>query len=193
MNESALIAQCIKKDEKAMSELFRRYAYALKTSCLRIIKDRDEASDIFQEGFIAIFSNLHTFRQNSSLYSWMNRIMVNKALSHLRKKNIILTSLDINEMDFPENELETEQGIFDYLEEMDGDEIISLLYLLPDKYRIILSLFAVDGLKHSEISDKLGISTDLSKKIVSRARVKLIEIVRKKQNEQGETGYTAAK
>lgn len=176
-----------------MTELFNRYAYALKTSCLRIVKDRDEANDIFQEGFIAIFSNLQSFGQKSSLYTWMNRIMVNKALSHLRKKNIILTSLDINEMDFSDEAEETSEGVYEYLEELDGDAILSLLFMLPDKYRIILSLYAVDGLKHSEISEKLGISTDLSKKIVSRARVKLMEIVKTKQNEQRETGYTAAK
>lgn len=178
-----------------MTELFNRYAYVLKTTCRRIVKDVDESNDVFQEGFIAIFKHLETFENKSSLYSWMNRIMVNTALSNIRKKNIILTSLDIHEMDMIQDDPANEQdeGVFDYLENLDGKEILELLYLLPDKYRIILGLFAIDGLKHSEISERLGISVDLSKKIVSRARIKLLEIVKAEQNEQRKIGYIAAK
>lgn len=195
MNEKSLIKRCIQKDEKAMTELFNRYAYVLKTTCRRIVKDVDESNDVFQEGFIAIFKHLETFEYKSSLYSWMNRIMVNTALSNIRKKNIILTSLDIHEMDMIQDDPANEQdeGVFEYLENLDGKEILELLYLLPDKYRIILGLFAIDGLKHSEISERLGISVDLSKKIVSRARIKLLEIVKAEQNEQRKIGYIAAK
>lgn len=193
MNENNLIALCIKKDQKAMTELFEKYSYALKTTCRRIVKDSDEASDVFQEGFIKIFNQLNTFSAKSSLYSWMNRIMINTSLQHIRNKNIILTSLDINEMDVKEPDEEIGNTFFEFLEEMDGESIMNLLYLLPDRYRIVLSLFAIDGLKHSEISEKLGISNDLSKKIVSRARIKLVELVKEKQNEYRKIRYTAAK
>lgn len=178
-----------------MTELFNRYAYVLKTTCLRIVKDQDESSDVFQEGFITIFKNLESFENKSSLYTWMNRIMVNTALASIRKKNLILSSIDINEMEHLHVEADdaADDHILDYLSNLEAKEILELLYLLPDKYRIILGLFAVDGLKHSEISERLGISVDLSKKIVSRARVKLLEIVKAEQNEQGKARYTAAK
>lgn len=177
-----------------MTELFNRYAPVLKTTCRRIIRNEDEASDVFQEGFINIFNKLNTFGSKSTLYTWMNRIMVNTAISHVRKQNIIYSSLDIHEMDFMEEENEEmEDELFQYLEELDAAEILDLLNLLPDKYRIILGLYAVDGLKHSEISEKLGISVALSKKIVSRARLKLVETVKNKQYEHKEAGHTAAK
>jgi RNA polymerase sigma factor (sigma-70 family) len=177
-----------------MTELFNRYSYVLKTTCKRILRNEDEASDVFQEGFIAIFNKLETFGFKSSLYTWMNRIMVNTALSHVRKQNTIYSSLDIHEMDLvEEDEGVLENGVYEYLEELDGNDILELLNLLPDKYRIVLGLFAIDGFKHSEISEKLGISVALSKKIVSRARLKLIEIVKEKQYEHRKAGYTAAK
>jgi RNA polymerase sigma factor (sigma-70 family) len=193
LTEKQLISKCIGKDQRAMTELFNRYAHALKGTCRRILKHEDEASDVFQEGFIVIFNKLDTFGFKSSLYTWMNRVMVNTALSHVRKQNIIYSSIDINEMDIVEQEEDIEDGLFEYLEELDSHEILDLLNLLPDKYRIILGLFAVDGYKHTEISEKLGISVALSKKIVSRARMKLVEIVKNKQYEHRETGYTAAR
>jgi RNA polymerase sigma-70 factor (ECF subfamily) len=119
--------------------------------------------------------------------------MVNEALNQLRKKNIIYSSMDIHELDtVPEIEIE-EDGVIAYLEELDGAQILELLYLLPDKYRIVLNLFAIDGLKHSEIAEKLGISIDLSKKMVSRARLRLTEIVKTKQNGHEEIRYPSAK
>ena len=193
LTEQQLIAKCVRKEQKAMTELFNRYANALKTTCRRIIANPDEADDIFQEGFITIFNKLESFAFKSSLYTWMNRVMVNTALSHVRKKNIIYSSLDINEMDVVEEEEEITDGVYEYLEELGGSDILQLLNMLPEKYRIILGLFAVDGFKHTEISEKLGISVALSKKIVSRARLKLVEIVKNKQYEHKKTGCTAAK
>lgn len=176
-----------------MTELFRRYAYVLKTTCRRIIKDKEAADDVFQDGFIKIFNQLHTFGFKSSLYTWMNRIMVNEALNQLRKKNIIYSNMDIHELDIVTDDEIEEDGVIAYLEELDGAQILELIYLLPDKYRIVLNLFAIDGLKHSEIAEKLGISTDLSKKMVSRARLRLNEIVKTKQNEHEAIRYPSAK
>lgn len=193
MDEKKLIEQCLKKDQKAMTELFRCYAYVLKTSCRRIIKERTIADDVFQEGFIKIFNQLHTFAYKSSLYSWMNRIMVNEALGHLRKKNVIYSSLDIHELDTVDEPEQEDEGVYAYLEELNGDQIMELLYMLPDKYRIVLNLFAIDGLKHSEIAEKLGISAELSRKMVSRARIKLTELVQSKQNEHEAIRYPSAK
>lgn len=193
MDENKLIAQCIKRDQKAMTELFRRYAHVLKTSCRRILKDSALADDVFQEGFIKIFEQLDSFAFKSSLYTWMNRVIVNTALSHLRRKNIIYSSLDILELDIEDEQKEEDESLFGYLEELDGEQIIALLFLLPDKYRIVLNLFAIDGMKHSEIAERLGISEDLSKKMVSRARIKLMGLVQQKQNEHEAIRYPSAK
>lgn len=192
MTEQQLIAKCIRKDERAMSELFDKYASVLKATCVRILKNREQAADIFQEGFIQIFKNLEKFEYKSSLYTWMNRIMINCCLLEIRKNKIIQTSLDIHENIFVEDDLsDMDECTEQYLFEMEAKEVLQMMMELPDKYRIVLTLFAIDGLKHNEISEKLGISEALSKKMVSRARIKLVELIKNKKNDTKRFGFVA--
>lgn len=193
MNEKQLIAKCLKRDQNAMTVLFQKYAGALKTSCLRIVKDKFVADDIFQEGFLDIFNKLNTFQEKSSLYTWMNRIMVNKALMHVRKSNVIYTSLSISEFDDIPDEDSFSNEVISDLDALEAKEVLQLLMELPDKYSIVLNLYAIDGLKHSEISEQLGISIALSKKILSRARIKLLDLINTKKNENRRTGFAASK
>ncbi len=172
-----------------MKTLFDHYAGALKTTCRRILKDEEESKDIFQEGFVKIFKHLKDFNEKSSLFTWMNRIMINTALTHLRKANLIYSSIDINELEdvFVEDELED-----NFAEELDSKTVLNLMMNLPDKYRIALNLFAIDGLKHNEIAEQLGISAELSRKMVSRARIKLVELIKEYKNENRRSGYAAS-
>lgn len=176
-----------------MTMLFERYAAVLKTTCRRIIKDEAQANDVFQEGFISIFNKLESFKGKSSLYTWMNRIMLNTSLNQVKKANLLYTSLDINEMQEElANAVFTEENQSFY-EQMDAKSALKLMKELPDKYRIVLNLYAVDGLKHQEISEELNISAALSRKIVSRARVKLLELIKIRQHENRRSGYAASK
>lgn len=192
MTERQLISQCIKKNQKAMTLLFDKYSAVLKTTCFRIVKNEALAKDVFQDGFITIFNKLESFKGKSSLYTWMNRIMLNTALNSIRSNKLVYTSLDIHELEDHVEE-DVSDDAQDYMTELDANEVMSVMSELPDKYRIVLNLFAIDGLKHSEISEELKISQALSRKIVSRARVKLMELIKVKQDETRRSRYAASK
>ena len=106
-------------------------------------------AEMVLKGFLKVFTNLHTFKNEGSFEGWIRRIMVNTCISHLRKKNII----DLSDEDFVFNAAAT-----DNLENTTVNDIQKLIDALPDGYRVVFNLFAIEGYKHTEIAKKLKIS-----------------------------------
>ncbi|PKP13942.1 MAG: RNA polymerase subunit sigma-70 [Bacteroidetes bacterium HGW-Bacteroidetes-3] len=170
-----LIKQCANNDRKAQKEIYQLFAGKLFSICLKYSKNKQEAQDNFQDGFIVIFDKIGQFNFKGSFEGWLKRVMINTVLLKYRKKNV----LNIVTEDIPD----------EVIVDVDDDEIsldflLNLINELPDRYRLVFNLYALDGYSHKEISEMLQIAEGTSKSNLARARAILkqkIEIHQKAQ------------
>jgi RNA polymerase sigma-70 factor (ECF subfamily) len=168
-----LIEECRKGKSKAQFMLYNQYSKAMYNLAYRILNNREDAEDILQEAFVECFRNIETFRFESTFGAWLKKIVVNKCINQLKKKKIDLTLCDTLPPIAADEEEETSydtKGIFRGIE------------MLPEGYRIILTLYLLEGYDHTEISQILGISESTSKSQYSRAKEKLRNIISKKDS-----------
>jgi RNA polymerase sigma-70 factor (ECF subfamily) len=142
--------------------------------CLRMVKNQLDAEDILQNSFVDIFSKLHTFRFQSSVGAWIKRIVINNCINHLKKKKVYFEELEPRHANILE---ETDIGE----ERMSVEVINRAIYELPDGYRIVFTLYMLEGYDHKEIAQILSISEATSKSQYSRARKKIKEIIQTKR------------
>lgn len=147
---------------------------------LRIVKDATEAEDIMQEAFLSAFRNIKKYKGEVSFGAWLKRIVVNRSLDSIKKKKLELFPLD-NEL-YKLSEEEENQN-FKYSEEQ-INSIKKGIDLLPTGYRIILSLYLIEGYDHEEIGSILNISASTSRSQFLRAKKKLIQIISEKENQK---------
>ena len=136
-----------------------------------ITNNREDAEDVLQETFVECFRNLGSFRFESTFGAWLKTILINRSINHLRRKKITL----VLQENLPDASDEEEPEV-----RLDTGRIIRAIEMLPDGYRIILTLYLMEGYDHSEISQIMGISESTSKSQYSRAKVKLRNIISKK-------------
>ena len=166
-----LIEECRMGDSRAQFRLYNQYCKAMYNLAYRILNNREDAEDILQEAFVECFRNLDTFRFESTFGAWLKKITVNRCINHIKKKKIDLTLCETLP---PIAAEEDEEQIYDTA------RIFKSIELLPDGYRIILTLYLLEGYDHTEISQILGISESTSKSQYSRAREKLRNMLSKK-------------
>ena len=130
------------------------------------------AEDLLLQGFLKVFTNLHKFKHEGSFEGWIRRIMVNTCISYLRKKNLV----DLSDEEYVFNDAATEN-----LENTSVEDIQKLIDKLPEGYKVVFNLFAIEGYKHSEIAEKLCISESTSKSQLFKAR-KLLQTNYNKMN-----------
>lgn len=176
---SELIEQARKGEQSAFRKLYSLYSRAMYNTALRIVVDRGDAEDILQESFLRAFENLHQYRGESSFGSWLKRIVVNRSLNVLRSR-FTFESADEIELS-TEEETANEHFGFPF----SVNQVNESIKKLADGYRTVLTLYLIEGYDHSEIGEILGIDENTSKSQLSRAKRKLIEILREnfKQNE----------
>jgi RNA polymerase sigma factor (sigma-70 family) len=160
-----LIQDCVAGKRQAQNTLYERFARPLMAVCLRYSKNREEAEDILQEGFILAFSNLHQFKFEGAFEGWLRRIMVNRALKKHSSKSHLHAIVPIDAYSY--NEPSTDEKAHS---ELSAKELLSMVQQLPKAYRLIFNLYVFEGLKHREIATLLGISAGTSKSNLSDAR-----------------------
>lgn len=158
-----IIKKCASGDVRAQAELYRHFAPKMFGVCLRYAKDRTEAEDNLQEGFIKVFTYIKGFRHEGSFEGWMRRVMVNVSLEKFRKQNLLYPVEDMGIYD-------TQNYNDDILDKISADELIGLIQQLPPRYRMVFNLYVMEGLNHMEIGKEMGISTGTSKSNLARAR-----------------------
>ncbi len=176
----ALIDECKRGDRKAQFKIYRLYHMAMFNASLRILNDRFEAEDAMQEAFMKAFENLDQFSGTVSFGAWLKKIVINTSLDTLRKRKRYLTEPleDFDAEAFPETD-DAEA----YVSQDDLRLIKDEIYRLPEGYRIVLSLYLLEGYDHDEIAGILGISASTSRSQYSRAKQKLLLNLKKKKNE----------
>jgi RNA polymerase sigma-70 factor (ECF subfamily) len=163
-----LIEECRQGSSKAQFRLYNQYAKAMYNLAYRILNNREDAEDVLQEAFVDCFRNLGTFRFESTFGAWLKKILVNKCINQLKKKKIDLTLCENLPSDIYEEE---DEVVYDTTKIFKGIE------MLPDGYRVILTLYLLEGYDHSEIAQILEISESTSKSQYSRAKDKLRNII----------------
>jgi len=171
MEEQALSDFCRQGNNTARKELYDRYADRLFGLCLRYVSDRDTAYDIFQDGLLKIYQSFDKFvwRGEGSLRAWLERVMINEALQYLRRnKNIIDSGIPIEEIsdvyDIPDAEK---------VERIPEKVLMKFIAELPEGYRTVFNLFAIEGKSHRQIAEILGINEKSSASQFYRAKVTL--------------------
>jgi RNA polymerase sigma factor (sigma-70 family) len=165
-----LIEECRNGSSRAQSMLYKQYSKAMFNLAYRMTNNREDAEDILQEAFIDCFRNIDSFRFESTFGAWLKTILINKSINHLKKKKVDL----ILQENLPEKIEEQEEENNTY----DTAKIFRGIESLPDGYRVILTLFLLEGYDHTEIAQILGISESTSKSQYSRAKDKLRKILK---------------
>lgn len=165
---SSLWEGCLQNDRKQQEMLYRMLAPKMLAVCMRYAKDKDEAQDILQEGFIKMFKNMKSYRGDGSLEGWIRRIMVHSAISRYRKAKTIVLVDDFAEQNISVNNSYNANGL-------EARELMQMVDELPKTYRSVFNMYAIEGYSHQEIGTTLGMSELLSRTTLHRARAILKE------------------
>ena len=178
-NESALIKRAIKNNREAQHTLFEMHAPKMLSVCRYYIKGLEQAEEVMLNGFFKVFSNLKNFKAEGSFEGWVRRIMVREAISFLRQKKEI-------EIGFEETQLKHGQTN-NINTEIELAEIQCHIDTLPEGYKMVFVMYAIEGYKHHEIAEMLNISKGTSKSQLFKARKMLQE--RLKEINEIKTSY----
>lgn len=174
-NESHIIEKCKAQDRVGQKTLYDKYAPLFFSISLRYIKQRPAAEDVMIESFYRIFNKIDQYNGKGSFEGWMKRIVINECLMYLRKNNNMKMHV----------ELEKAHGVSEsanILSNISFNEIVELLQQLPAGYRTIFNLYVIEGYKHREIAEELGISINTSKSQLILAKKRLKALYKKKHN-----------
>lgn len=161
--EEKLITACRKGDSKAQREVYEKYAPLMYAVCRRYIGQVDAAEDVLICGFTKVFQKIDQFKAEGSFEGWIRRIMVNEALSHIRKHKSMYLKVEIEYA-----EKEPDLGML--AGQLEAEDLQKMIDKLPSGYRTVFNLYAIEGFSHKEIAEQLDISENTSKSQLSRAR-----------------------
>jgi len=189
MTEEAIFQGCLKNRADAQRELYNRYSPKMLAVCYRFAHNREDAEDMLQEGFIKIFSQIHTFQNKGAFEGWIRRITVHTCINHLKKNKRFNESVDIIYASSIQVREESIPSI------VQAKQVVECIRMLPIGYRTVLNLYAIEGYSHKEIGEMLDIEESTSRSQYTRARQMLEDILVKKKiiNKQKErTGLWAS-
>ncbi len=168
ISEEQIIAGCIAGKRHERNMLYKKYASKMHGVCLRYTINKAEAEDILMEGFMKIYSNIKTFRNDGSFEGWLKRIIINTAITHYRKNNkyhfIDIEQIELSEMEDSQEENDIEEMQFS------KEEMLNVIQQLPEGYKMVFNLFVFENYSHKEIAEMLEISENTSKTQLLKAR-----------------------
>ncbi|MDX2249881.1 MAG: RNA polymerase sigma factor [Bacteroidia bacterium] len=168
-----LVERCKRGDQMAQFELYKKYTKAMYNVAVRITRDAMEAEDVLQEAFVRAFRSLHSFKGDSTFGAWLKRIVINTSINHLKKRKGDFVDIDEVKIDVSEEKPEKET----FAPQWEMKQVREAIMNLPEGYRLVFSLYLIEGYDHKEIGDILGISEATSKSQFSRAKKKLREML----------------
>ncbi len=169
MDETKLIEACKRQDRSAQKALYNQYAPQMFGVCRRYVKNKEDAEDVLMEAFFKVFTNIHQFKGEGSFEGWVRRIVINESLMFLRKKHNFHIRVELN----PSDTVTATTA----LKKLEAEDILYFLGQLPTGYRTIFNLYVIEGYKHREIAELLGISINTSKSQLILAKKRLRELL----------------
>jgi RNA polymerase sigma-70 factor (ECF subfamily) len=170
-NLESVIAACIDQNSQAQRTLIKLFLGYAKSICSRYSSNEQEVEEIINDGFLKIFTNLSKYDTAQPFKAWLRTIMVNTAIDYYRsnqKYRLQISTEDIEVTDFDD----------DIISRLSVEEIMGLVHKLSPTYRMVFMLYVVEGYKHREIAERLGIQEGTSKSNLQDARIKLQEMIR---------------
>ncbi|MNE12588.1 ECF RNA polymerase sigma factor SigR [compost metagenome] len=164
MEDLTLVNECAKGNSKAQRALFDKFAPKMLAVCQRYLRNNQEAEDVLQDGFVKVFQKIVDFKMEGSLEGWIRRIIVNTALDTIRKNKKLLDDVQVEEVQYKVSFTDHQ------FDGMDLAQLMKLINDMPDGYRVVFNMFAIEGYSHKEIADTLGVTENTSKSQYSRAR-----------------------
>ena len=170
-----IILGCRKMNRTSQNALYRMfYPYGMSV-CIRYVENESDALLVLNDGFLKVFRNIKKYNSEYAFKPWFRKIIVNTALNHIKsqKKYRMDTNLDdAKNIPTPEN----------ILSQIGYKELMKMIQTLSYSYRTVFNMYVIDGYKHKEIAERLGITESTSKSNLTRARAKLQELITKKLN-----------
>lgn len=169
---SSLVEACLRKDARAQRALIRQYYGYAKSICLRYSGDNESAEEILNDSFLKVFNNLGRYDNAHHFKTWLRSIIINTAIDYYRKS--------LREIPYSGYEIVDAVDLHeDAITKMSADEILSLVRKLSPAYRMVFTLYVIDGYSHKEIAEMLGIREGTSKSNLQDARKKLQSMILK--------------
>jgi len=162
-----VVEACRKGDRRAQFQLYKLYSKAMYNICLRMLKNEADAEDVLQNSFVDVFRRIDSFRAESSIGAWIKRVVINNTINFLKKKRIPLQELEDKHTKIIDEEIEIASHQFS------AKSINDAVMQLSDGYRVVFSLYAMEGYDHKEIAQILNVSEATSKSQYSRAKQRL--------------------
>ena len=161
--EQDLVSGCRRGDHKSQRSVYEQHAPQMLALCLRYVHDRSEAEGVMVSGFLKVFDKIGQYSGDGSFEGWIRRIMVNESLLYLRQNKKAHMMVEV---EAASREVYTD----DAHHQLAADDLMALVRKLPDGYRTVFNLYAIEGYSHKEIAEQLGINENTSKSQLSRAR-----------------------
>lgn len=163
LTDQELVQGCLREDKKCQEALYSRYARRMYAVCLRYARHALEAQDVLQDGWVRVFDKLHMFRGEGSLEGWIRRTMVHTAISNYRKKSFQQERFGLEHL--PETPVAATA-----LDGLGHAELLKLVDQLPEGYKMVFNLFAIEGFDHAEIATMIGCGESTSRSQLAKAR-----------------------
>jgi RNA polymerase sigma-70 factor (ECF subfamily) len=168
-----LVERCRKGDTKAQFELYKIYYKPMYNICLRMVGSQVEAEDVMQEAFLNAFTKIDTYQGVVSFGAWLKKIVINRSLDHLKKRKVKFEELN--------EKIPDEEPVSIEISEIQMEKLKNAIQQLPDGYRVVLSLYLLEGYDHEEIAQILGITNVSSRSQYMRAKLKLREMLHREE------------
>ena len=175
MTEEAILKGCLQNEPAAQRELYNRYSPKMLSVCYRFAHNREDAEDMLQEGFIKVFSQMHTFGNRGAFEGWIRRIIVHTCINILKKNKKFNESVDIIHATAIQVREESVPSI------VQAKQVVECIRMLPIGYRTVLNLYAIEGYSHREIGEMLDIEESTSRSQYTRAKSMLEDILIRKK------------
>lgn len=171
MTDEQIVEGCIKKNAIAQKHLYEKFVRKMMGVCLRYADSTEEAEDVVQNGFISVFENISSFRGTGPLEGWIRRIMVNTALTNIRKNKKLKQNIELESVEFmlPSTSQSSES--------FEAQDLLKIIQTLPTGFKTVFNLYAIEGYSHKEIAEMLNISEGTSKSQYSRAKAHLQKLI----------------
>ena len=175
MTEQSIIAGCLQNDPLAQRELYNRYSPKMLSVCYRFAQNREDAEDMLQEGFIKVFTQIHTFQNKGAFEGWIRRIVIHTCINLLKKNKKFHEQLSLEYAETVHFKEETIPSM------MQARQVVECIRQLPLGYRTVLNLYAIEGFSHKEIGTMLDIEESTSRSQYTRAKNMLETMLIKKR------------
>ena len=173
LSDHKILKGCLEGERNAQKALYQKYKVPMFRICLRYAQDRAEAEDMLQDGFIKVYTDLHQFRSDGPLGGWIRKVMVNTALMAIRKKKVLFSSIELEDI---AEQVTTDEDVF---ATMNAKALTRIIQKLPTGYRVVFNMFVIEGYSHKEIAEQLNISVNTSKSQLSKGKAVLRRMLEK--------------